>query len=77
MSIRYKIDILQALKERGITTYTIRKQNLLSQGTLTKLNQNDTSITLNNLETLCGLLNCQPSDLIEYAPDENRIDEQK
>lgn len=69
MPIRYKIDILQALKERGITTYTIRKQNLLSQGTLTKLNQNDTSITLNNFETLCKLLECQPADLIEYVPD--------
>lgn len=25
MPIRYKIDILQALKERGITTYTIKE----------------------------------------------------
>lgn len=69
MPIKYKIDILQALKERGISTYAIRKQNLLSQGTITKLNQCDTSITLNNLETLCKLLDCQPGDLIEYIPD--------
>ena len=27
MALRYKIDILTALKEKGITTYQIRKEN--------------------------------------------------
>lgn len=69
MPIKYKIDILQALKMNGISTYFIRQNNLLSQSTLTKLNKQDTNITLNNLDTLCRLLECQPADLIEYVPD--------
>ena len=27
-----------------------------------------TQITWENIETLCGLLNCQPGDIVEYAP---------
>ncbi len=69
MPIRYKINVLQALKNQGVSTYFIRQNNFLSQSTLTKLNKQDTNITLNNLATLCKLLECQPADLIEYVPD--------
>lgn len=67
--IKYKISIINALKEKGISTYVLRKNNLLGQSTITKLNNNDTSITLNNLSVICKLLNCQPADIIEYVPD--------
>lgn len=70
--IKYKKNIIKALKDRGISTYTLRKNNLLGQSTITKLNNNDTSITLNNLSVLCKLLDCQPADLIEYVPDNNK-----
>lgn len=69
MSIAYKVNIIEELKKRNISTYYIRKNNLLSQSTVTKLNNNDTSITLNNLNVICSLLNCQPGDIIEYIPD--------
>lgn len=68
--IIYKKNIVQTLKEAGYNTNRIRKENLFSQSTLTKFNNNDTSITLNNLSVVCELLNCQPSDLIEYIPNE-------
>jgi putative transcriptional regulator len=69
MAIKYKCDILNELKNKGFTTYKIRKEKLLSEGTLTKLRTNDTAITLNNISVICELLDCQPSDLIEYVPD--------
>lgn len=68
--IIYKKNIVQTLKEAGYNTNRIRKENLFSQSTLTKFNNNDTSITLNNLSVVCELLNCQPSDLIEYIPNQ-------
>ena len=71
MSIKYTIDILKELKNKGFTTYRIRKEKLLSEGTIQKFRNNDTNVTLNNIETVCTLLNCQPADIIEYISDKN------
>ena len=69
MPIQYKIDVLAALKEKGFTTYRIRKDKLLSESTVQKL-RSRSPIAWENLETLCELLDCQPGDLVEYLPDE-------
>ena len=69
MAIKYKINILDELKNMGFTTYRIRKEKLLSEGTIQKFRNNETSVTLSNIETICKLLNCQPSDIMEYIPD--------
>ncbi len=37
MPLQFKIDVLGALKEKGITTYAIRKQKIMSESTLQKL----------------------------------------
>lgn len=70
-AIRYRLDIMQALRERGITSYRILRENLIPQGTMTKLRRGDTSINLSSVATLCHLLHCQPGDLLEYVPDED------
>ena len=69
MALRYKMDILTALKEKGITTYQIRKDRLLSESTVQKLRAG-VGVSWENIETLCRLLECQPGDLMEYAPEE-------
>ena len=69
MGLRFKVDILAALKEKGITTYQIRKEKLLSESTVQKLRAG-IGVSWENLETLCQLLDCQPYDLIEYVKDE-------
>ena len=68
MPLRYKIDILKALKEKGITTYKIRQEKILSESTVQKLRASK-GVSWENLETLCRLLDCQPGDLIEYVED--------
>ncbi len=68
MPLRYKIDILNALKEKGYNTNKIRTENLLSQSTLQKF-RNQQGVSWENLETLCRLLECQPGDLVEYVED--------
>ena len=70
MAIKYKINIINELKIKGFTTYRIRKEKILSESTIQKFRNNETTVTLGNIETICKLLNCQPSDIIEYVPDE-------
>ena len=66
MPMRYKIDVLNALKEKGYNTNKIRTEGLLSQSTLQKF-RNQQGVSWENLETLCRLLECQPGDLIEFV----------
>ena len=66
--IRYKIDVLQALKNAGYSTYKIRKQNLLFESTLTKIRKNEI-VNVDNLNILCKLLELQPGDILQYIPD--------
>lgn len=66
MPLKYKVDVLNALKEKGYNTTVIRAKGLLSQSTLQKF-RNGQGVSWENLETLCALLECQPGDLIEYV----------
>ena len=66
MSMKFKVNMLDALKKAGITTYKIRKEKLLSESTVQKLRSGD-PISWENIETLCKLLHCQPGDIIEYV----------
>lgn len=68
MALKYKIDVLAALKEKGNTTYQIRKDRLLSESTVQKLRAG-VGVSWENIETLCRLLECQPGDLMEYIPE--------
>ena len=65
MPIKYKIDILTALKETGYTTYKIRKEKIFGEATLQKI-RNGELVSWENISTLCKLLNCQPGDIVEY-----------
>lgn len=65
MALQFKVNILEALKEKGYTTYKLRKDNILSQSTLQKLREGK-GLAWENIERLCALLDCQPGDLLEY-----------
>jgi putative transcriptional regulator len=71
--IVYTIDILDALKKRGYNTNRIRLENILSQSTLQKI-RTGKYISIESLDTLCSLLNCQPGDIIAYIPDDQQQD---
>ena len=64
----FKYDkLFNLLKEKGITTYKIRKENLISQAALTKMKNGEGNIDTRTLERLCSILHCQPCDLMEYV----------
>lgn len=66
--IRYKIDILSALKEAGYNTNRLRKEKLLAEGVIQSLREGK-YIALQNIDKICCLLDCQPADLIEYVKE--------
>ena len=67
--IRYKMDIMKALRNAGFSSYRILKDRLIPQSTTTKLRRGDTSINVSSVAALCRLLHCQPGDLLEYVED--------
>ena len=64
MAIRYKINVIDALKASGYSTYRIRKEKLLHEMTLQALSS-DKMVSWDVLDKICGLLDCQPGDIIE------------
>ena len=70
---KYKTDILKELSNRGYTSTKIRKDKILSQATLQNIRQGK-GITTDTLNTICIILRCQPSDILEIVPtDEEKI----
>lgn len=69
MPVKYKIDIIEALKSAGYNTNTIRKEKLLSEGTLQSLREGK-YISLDAVSKICKLLNCQPGDILEYVDED-------
>ena len=70
MAIIYKCDILTALQEAGWTTYTIRKNKIFGEGTMTRIRSGEI-VSIDSLNTLCKLLKKQPGELIEYVDDQS------
>lgn len=68
MPIKYKIDIIAALKAAGYSTYKIRKEKIMSESTLQKF-RNGEIVTADNMAIVCRLLDCQPGDILEYVPE--------
>lgn len=68
--IKYKIDIIQALKNKGYSTYKIRKEKIFNESQLQQMRENKI-LAQDALNKVCRLLDCQPGDILEYIPDEN------
>ena len=73
MPIKYKMDMLTALKERGFTTYKIRKEKLLAESTVQALRRGE-MVSLENIARLCDMLDCQPGDMLEYEKRADNAD---
>lgn len=69
MPVKYKIDVLSALKAAGYTTYRLQKEKIFGSSTIQKLRKGEV-VSTQHLGTLCKILQCQPGDLLEYAPEE-------
>lgn len=64
--LKYKIDVLAALKEKGYNTNKIRTEKIMGEAMLQKIRKGE-MVSWSVFEKLCSLLDCQPADLIEYV----------
>ena len=68
--LHYKVNILDGLKTAGYTSYRHKKEKVLAESTLQKIRSGSTAITLETIDVICEILQCQPGDLLEWAPGE-------
>lgn len=69
MPIKYKIDVLAALKDAGYSTYKLRQMKLFGERNIQKIREGEV-LNADNLAKICELLHCQPGDLLEYVEDQ-------
>lgn len=74
MPIKYKIDILAALRNAGYTQNRIRNEKLIGQSYLTQIRHGEL-VSWKTIEMICRLLDCQPGDILEYVDEEVRPDQ--
>lgn len=70
MAIRYKVDIMAALKKKGYSSTRIREEKLIGQSYLQQIRHGE-MVSWKTLDTICALLECQPGDLMEYVKEAN------
>ena len=71
MAIKVNLDVLMAQKKKGLTE--LAKEVDITQANLSILKNNKAkAVRFSTLEALCQALDCQPGDILEFVPDENR-----
>lgn len=68
MPIKYD-KLLRLLEESGYTSYKIKQEKLMGQGTLTAIKNGTGGLDTKTIERLCALFDCQPGDIMEYVPE--------
>lgn len=64
--ILFKQDVLGLLKDAGYSSYRLRRERLLGEAVLTKLRAGRLP-SWHEMDIICGLLHCQPGDLVEWV----------
>ena len=64
MSIIYSKNILKELKNCGYNTTRLRKEKLLSEGTIQKLRNNEL-VSWRNIDRICKMLDCEPGNILK------------
>lgn len=66
MSFRYKINVLDSLRDAGYTSTRLRRERLLGESYMSQLRRGEI-VSLKALETICRLLNCDIGDILELS----------
>lgn len=70
--LRYKMNVLSALREAGYTTGRIRSEKIMGEQMLQKIRKGEEMPSWGTIETICKILNCQPGDIVEYVPENEK-----
>ena len=68
MAITYR-KLIKLFAERGITSYTIKRDNVVGQSAWKTIHEGG-HIATRTIAALCEYLGCQPGDMMEYVRDE-------
>lgn len=69
--LKYKIDVLDTLKESGYTTTKLRKEKLLGENAIQSLRHGE-MVGIIALDKICTLLDMQPGNIIKYVESEQK-----
>ena len=69
MPLKYKIDVLAALKEKGYSTYRLRKDKIFGERVIQQLRDRE-PVSWEVLGRLCSLLGCDIGEIITNVPEE-------
>lgn len=67
---KFKMDIIDLLKENGYNTTRIRREKLIGEKTMQDMKAGIVP-GIKTLDTLCRILDMQPGNLIKYVDEEN------
>lgn len=70
MSFSYK-PLWKILVDRGMTKEDLRTALKISPSTIAKMGKGE-YVSMEVIHRICKHLDCQPGDLIEYVPDQNK-----
>ena len=70
MTINYKVNVLEKLKEAGYSTYRIRNEKIIGERALQQLRQGDL-VSWAVMEKICELLDCEPGDLVGRVKEDS------
>ncbi len=69
--LKYKIDVLDTLKESGYTTTKLRREKLLGENAIQSLRHGE-MVGIIALDKICTLLDMQPGNIIKYVEHEQK-----
>lgn len=67
--------LFDRLHDMGKNEYWLRKQGI-SPTILSKIKTGERGLDYRSINRICGIMNCQPGDIMEYVPDAEPADEQ-
>lgn len=71
MAFKYKVDVMAQLKAAGYSSTRLRTEKILGQSYMHQLRHGE-MVSWNALDVICGILACQPGDLIEHTSEHSK-----
>ena len=71
MGIIVNLDVMMAKRKMSLTELANQVDITLANLSILK-NNKATAVRFSTLEAICRALDCQPGDILEYDPEENR-----
>lgn len=65
--------ILSKLSASGYSSYRLTKEKILSCASIDRIRKGQ-SITIDTIDVICGLLKCQPGDILQWIPNKEGRD---